>query len=51
MSKTPLIPDQKPLKFIEELIKLFSLKGDWILDGFGGLGKFWYKSKVLMREF
>lgn len=34
----PSVSDLKPTKFIEELIDLFSSKGDWILDGIGGLG-------------
>lgn len=36
----PVNQFQKPLKFMEELVNLYSAPGDWILDGLGGTGKF-----------
>ena len=36
----PVNQFQKPLKFMEELVSLYSAPGDWILDGLGGTGKF-----------
>lgn len=38
LSKTPIVPDQKPVKFLEKIVELFSSKGDWIFDGLGGIG-------------
>ena len=38
-SQKPLHPDQKPIGFYEKLIELFTLKGDWVLDGPSGIGK------------
>ena len=31
---------QKPLKFMKELILLYSTSGDWIFDGLGGIGEY-----------
>ena len=36
--KKTLYVFQKAIKFFEELIELFTTKGEWILDGFGGIG-------------
>ena len=36
----PVNPFQKPLKFMGELVYLYSAPGDWILDGLGGTGGF-----------
>ena len=38
-TKQPLYPTQKPVNFITQLIDLFTIEGDWILDGLGGIGK------------
>jgi len=38
--KKALNSTQKPISFLQWLIKLFSRKDDWILDGLSGTGTF-----------
>ena len=38
-TKQPLCPTQKPINFITKLVDLFTVEGDWIFDGLGGIGK------------
>jgi hypothetical protein len=35
----PLSMLQKPVKFFSDLALLFTMEGEWILDGLGGIGK------------
>ena len=37
-SQRPLNTGQKPVEFYEKLFQLFTMKGDWVLDGLSGTG-------------
>jgi hypothetical protein len=38
--RKPLSPGQKPTKFFRDFVRLYSSEGEWILSGFGALGKY-----------
>lgn len=40
---------QKPLKFMDELIGLYSAPGDWVLDGLGGIGECIFASMIVHK--
>ncbi len=42
-SKKPLTDAQKPVKFFEALIQIFTNKDEWVLDGCSGLGNTMYE--------
>lgn len=50
-SKDKIHPTQKPLKLIENIIKIHSNKGDYILDPFSGSGSTGVAAKNLKRNF
>ena len=41
-NQKPLDPGQKPILFYENMIELFTMKDDWVLDGLSGIGKCLY---------
>ncbi len=40
-----------PEELVKRLIKLFSFKGDYVLDPFNGVGTTTYVAKLLEREY
>lgn len=38
-SQKPLNPGQKQILFYEQLLGLFTMKDDWIIDGLNGIGR------------
>ncbi len=42
ITKKPVSLAQKPVAFFQKLIRLYTVEGEWVLNGFSGIGRFNY---------
>ena len=42
ITKKPLMDSQKPVAFYKSLLQLHTVKGEWVLNGYSGVGMFSY---------